>query len=45
MELIDIVLYEHNSFHIQKEENNKGAIVCIIFELERAFSANQSKVY
>ena len=45
MELIDIVLYEHNSTHLKKEENNKGAIVCMIFELERAFSANQSKVY
>tara|TARA_B100001123_G_scaffold437738_2_gene571115 strand:+ start:1534 stop:2412 length:879 start_codon:yes stop_codon:yes gene_type:complete len=45
MELIDIVLYDHKSTDFQKQENNKGAIVCMIFELERAFSANQSKVY
>ena len=45
VELVDIVLYEYKNTDFYKEKNNKGAIVCMIFELERAFSANQSKVY
>ena len=45
MNLIDIILHDNSNVDFNDEDNNKGAIVHIIFELEKAFSSNQSKVY